>query len=69
VDPALVTGAGGALVVLIAWVASFIRGDVVPGPVYRREIARADKADDQAEQNAKALETVVRLLNDRHKDG
>lgn len=54
-------GPAGALTVLAFVVVALIRGDLVPGWLHRREIARGDKADDQAERTAKALEAIVRL--------
>lgn len=54
-------GPAGALAVLAFFVIAFIRGDVVPGWIHRREITRGDKADDQADRTAKALEAIVRL--------
>lgn len=38
-------GPAGALAVLAFVVVAFIRGDIAPGYAYRREQARADKAD------------------------
>jgi hypothetical protein len=59
--PAELYGAGGALAALAFTLLALIRGDLVPGWIHRREIARGDKADDQADRTAKALETIVRL--------
>jgi hypothetical protein len=38
-------GPAGALAVLAFVVVAFIRGDIAPGYAYRREQARADRAD------------------------
>jgi hypothetical protein len=38
---------------------AFVRGDIVPGSLYREAIARAEKAETQAERNTDALEAVT----------
>lgn len=37
---------------------AFVKGDIVPGALYRAAIDRAEKAETQAERNADALEAV-----------
>lgn len=41
---------------------AFIRGDIVPGSLYRAMEARAEKAETQAERNTDALEAVAATL-------
>ena len=46
-----------ALAVLI--VVAFIRGDIVPGWIYKREIARADKATDLVAATTGAIDHLT----------
>jgi hypothetical protein len=38
---------------------AFIKGDIVPGSIYRSAVERAEKAETQAERNTDALEAVA----------
>jgi hypothetical protein len=38
---------------------AFVKGDIVPGSIYRAAIERAEKAETQAERNTDALEAVT----------
>ncbi len=62
-------GPAGALAALGFMVIGFLRGDLVPGWLYKAAIARAEKAEVQAERNTDALEavalTVKSALDDR----
>lgn len=59
-------GGWTAFVVTVVTAAiTLIRGDWVPGFVYRREVARADTATTQAERNADAIEDLTDVLADR----
>jgi hypothetical protein len=62
VDPLSLTQAGPVAILLAGiyglWRA-FVRGDIVPGSLYREAIARAEKAETQAERNTDALEAVT----------
>lgn len=40
-------------------VVGFLHGDLVPGWVYRAAIARAEKAETQAERNTDAIKTIA----------
>lgn len=65
-DPRLLADAGGWTVVIVMMSflgTGFVKGWIVPGFVYRREVARGDKADDQADQNSRAIEKLVTLLD------
>jgi hypothetical protein len=59
----------GALTVLAFVLLALIRGDLVPGFIYRDERAQRKVAETQAERNTDALEavadTVKAALNDR----
>lgn len=60
--PRALLDAGGwvfAAVILSAVITALIRGDLVPGGVHKREIARADQATDQLERNSETNEKVV----------
>ena len=50
----------GALVAIGLMIRSFLKGDVVPGWLYRQEREQRMKAETQAERNAKALAEFVR---------
>jgi hypothetical protein len=59
VDPVaalLIGGIGSGLAIL--WRA-FIKADIVPGSLYRDAVARAERAETQAERNTDALEEVT----------
>lgn len=45
-----------------AFITAFFKGDVIPGHVYRREVARADAATADAERNTKLLARILRLV-------
>lgn len=53
----------GPVAILLVMIAvlyrAFVKGDVVPGTLYREAIARAEKAETQAERNTDALEAVT----------
>lgn len=53
-------GPAGALAVLSFVVLALIRGDLVPGYIYRSERDQRQKAEEQADQNAAALTTLAR---------
>jgi hypothetical protein len=57
--PAELYGPAGALAVLAFVVAGFIRGEIVPGWVYKQERAQRIVAETQAERNTDALEAVA----------
>ncbi len=38
---------------------AFVKGDVVPGSVYRDMVARAEKAETQEQRNSEAIESVA----------
>lgn len=52
--------AGGLVAALLIYVVLTQREDIVPGRTYRREIARTEKADSQAER---AQQLTERLLD------
>lgn len=61
--PAEIYGPLGALAVLGFVVAAFIRGDIVPGYIFRRERDKRELADTQAERNATALAIIAKRLS------
>ena len=50
---------------VVAFAFAIIRGYLVPGFVYKREVARADTATTQAERNADAVEDLTDALRGR----
>lgn len=58
-------GWGAFLTFVVAAAVTLLRGDWVPGFVYRREVARADVATNQAERNADAIEDLTDVLAKR----
>ena len=74
-DPLTLAQAGPIAILLAALgflYRAFVRGDVVPGTIYRDAVLRAEKAETQAERNTDALEAVtatVRQALDRGRDG
>jgi hypothetical protein len=63
--PPEVYGPAGALVALAFVVAALMRGDLVPGWVYRREAAGREKAETQAERNSESLSTMAKAIGDK----
>lgn len=54
--------AGGwvfACAVLVGILSALVRGDLVPGAVYRREVARADTATEQLEKSNELGDTLT----------
>lgn len=49
--------------------AAFFRGDLVPGPIYRREVQRADHATAEAAKNAVALAALTKSIRKSKADG
>jgi len=67
VDPIALSESGGwavAVAMGISLGVGFVRGWLVPGFVYRREVERGDKADTAAERNADQIRDLVTLLRD-----
>ena len=64
--PAELYGPAGALVALAFVVIALMRGDLVPGYIYRAALARGDKSDTQAERNADSLAQLARAAADAH---
>ena len=58
-------GPAGALAVLAFVVIAFIRGDIVPGFIYRDERAQRTVAETQAQRNAEALDSLAKAVRDR----
>ena len=61
-DPVTLSQAG-PVAILIAGIAilyrAFVKGDIVPGSLYRDAVSRAEKAEVQAERNTDAIEAVA----------
>ena len=62
--PPEVYGPAGALVVLAFVVAALMRGDLVPGWVYRAERVQREKSDTQAERNSESLAVMAKAIGD-----
>jgi hypothetical protein len=72
--PQALLDAGGwvvATAIAIGVITALVRGDLVPGPVYRREITRADSATTQLERQNELgeklttqVETLIKLVAD-----
>lgn len=58
-------GPAGALAVLAFVVVALIRGDLVPGFIYKDERAQRAIAETQAQRNAEALESLAKAIHDR----
>jgi hypothetical protein len=58
--PAELYGPFGALAALVFVVLAMIRGDLVPGFIYRAEVAQRMKAEAEASQNAVALAALAK---------
>lgn len=64
-DPVSLAQAGPVAILLVGIALlyrAFIKGDVVPGSLYRDTVARAEKAEIQAERNTDAIEAVAATL-------
>lgn len=60
-DPITLAQAGPVAILLVGigcLYRAFVRGDIVPGALYKAAIERAEKAETQAERNIDALEAV-----------
>jgi len=58
-------GWGAFLMLVIGAGIGFIKGWIVPGKYYEREVLNVTKASEAAEQNRKALEAMTKVLEDR----
>lgn len=67
--PAELYGPFGALAVLSFVVVALIRGELVPGWIYRSEQAQRQKAETQAERNADSLALMARAIGDGRDPG
>lgn len=74
-DPIALAQAGPVAILLVfitAVVLGAIRGDWVPGYLYKAALARAEKAETQSERNTDALEAVastVKTALEQRRDG
>ena len=59
-------GPFGALAVLAFVVLAMIRGDIVPGFIYRLERTRREQAETQAERNADSIAQLAQAAADAH---
>lgn len=64
-------GPAGALVALAFVIAAMLKDPplLVPGWIYRRLEARAEKSDIQAERNSEALATLAKTVNEPRNPG
>lgn len=67
--PEQLYGPLGALAALAFMVLALIRGDIVPGFIYRDERAQRKIAETQAQRNADALEALSKAIRDRIPSG
>jgi hypothetical protein len=63
--PAELYGPFGALVVLSVVLVWIVRGDLVPGWIYKLEQAQRQKAETQAERNSESLATMAKAIGDK----
>lgn len=59
-------GPAGALVALGFMVVALMRGDLVPGFIYRQEREQRQKAETQAERNADSIALLAKAADDAH---
>jgi hypothetical protein len=64
VIPPELYGPFGALVILGVVLTMLVRGDLVPGFIYKAAVARAEKSDIQAERTADALTALAKAVSD-----
>ena len=64
--PSDLYGPFGALAALAFVVVGLMRGDLVPGWVYKAERAQREKAETQADRNADSIERLSRAADDAH---
>lgn len=64
--PAELYGPAGALAALAFVVIALMRGDLVPGFIYRLEREQRQKAETQAERNADSIAELARAAADAH---
>jgi hypothetical protein len=48
---------------------AFIKGDIVPGHIYRQEVEQRQKAETQAERNAEALAALAKVAANGIRNG
>lgn len=64
-DPVTLAQAGPVAILLVGigfLYRAFVKGDIVPGTVYRAAVERAERAETQAERNTDALEAVTQTV-------
>ncbi len=64
--PADLLNAGFAIIaiaILLGLITAIIRGDLVPGVVYKRETTRADQATVQLERNTETIESLTEKVS------
>jgi len=59
-------GPAGALAALAFVVVALMRGDLVPGYIYRASEAQREKAETQAERNADSIAQLAKAAGDAH---
>ncbi len=64
--PAELYGPAGALAALAFVVVALLRGDLVPGYIYRSEREQRQKAETQAERNADSIAQLAQAAADAH---
>ena len=63
-DPVALTQAGPVAILLVGiglLFRAFVKGDLVPGYIYRAEVEQRQKAETQAERNAEALAALAKV--------
>jgi hypothetical protein len=63
-DPIALAQAGPVAILLVGMglmFRAFIKGDIVPGHIYRSEVAQRQIAETQAERNAEALAALAKV--------
>lgn len=64
--PAELYGPAGALAALAFVVIAMMRGDLIPGFIYRLEREQRQKAETQAERNADSIAELAKAAADAH---
>lgn len=64
-DPVVLAREGPVAILLAGIVAlflAFIRGDLVPGYLYRAAVERSEKAETQSERSTEAVEDLTKVV-------
>lgn len=71
-DPVALAQAGPVAILIVGiglLFRAFVKGDIVPGHIYRAEVAQRQKAETQAERNAAALASLAKVAANGVRNG